>query len=156
MMQDFITLSCPSCGGKLQVTNDINRFACGHCGMEHIVKRGGGIVALIPVIENIKHIQVGVDKTASELAIIRLSEEILALERERVGISTFNNNGIAFRWIFFGLLVGVTSMFVTVPLFLIFGLYSFGYGFGGFVAIIIFLGGSIIGMKKKWKNLLQC
>ncbi|MFL7795121.1 MAG: hypothetical protein AB8I69_23480 [Anaerolineae bacterium] len=29
---DSITLTCPSCGGKLQVTNDIDRFACTHCG----------------------------------------------------------------------------------------------------------------------------
>ena len=41
-MADFVTLSCPSCGGKLEVTRDIERFACAHCGREHIVKRTGG------------------------------------------------------------------------------------------------------------------
>jgi predicted RNA-binding Zn-ribbon protein involved in translation (DUF1610 family) len=36
-MSDFVTLTCPNCGGKLQITPDINRFACTHCGNEHIV-----------------------------------------------------------------------------------------------------------------------
>ena len=37
---DIIALSCPSCGGKLQITSDIDRFACMHCGTESLVKRG--------------------------------------------------------------------------------------------------------------------
>lgn len=37
-MPDFVTLSCPTCGGQLQITKDIERFACGHCGNEHIVR----------------------------------------------------------------------------------------------------------------------
>jgi len=75
-MDNFITLTCPTCGGKLQITDDIERFACSHCGNEHIVKRGGGIVSLAPVTESLNQIKVGVDKTASELAIKRLKEEI--------------------------------------------------------------------------------
>jgi ribosomal protein S27E len=49
-MPDFITLSCPSCGHKLQITDDIDRFACAECGNEHIVIRSGGVVALKPVM----------------------------------------------------------------------------------------------------------
>jgi len=79
-MTDFVTLTCPSCGGKLQITNDIEQFVCGHCGNEHIVRRGGGIIALAPVIESIKKVQTGTDKTASELAIKRLKEELRILE----------------------------------------------------------------------------
>ena len=77
----FLTLSCPSCGGKLQIPNDIERFACGYCGKEHIVRRGGGIVTLSPVVEGLKRIQKGTDKTASELAIVRLSSEIPEIEK---------------------------------------------------------------------------
>jgi ribosomal protein S27AE len=51
-MVDFITLSCPSCGNKLQITSDIDRFACGACGNEYVVIRKGGIVALKPVHKN--------------------------------------------------------------------------------------------------------
>jgi ribosomal protein S27E len=82
-MADFVTLSCPSCGGKLQITKDVERFACAHCGREHIVKRSGGIVSLSPVVDELKKVGVGVDKTASELAIVRLKDEIAYLQRER-------------------------------------------------------------------------
>jgi predicted RNA-binding Zn-ribbon protein involved in translation (DUF1610 family) len=33
-MPDYITLTCPSCGGKLNITNDMQRFACSYCGKE--------------------------------------------------------------------------------------------------------------------------
>jgi len=74
-MPEFSTLSCPSCGAKLQIGNNIDRFACSYCGNEHIVERTGGIVTLSPVVEEIKHIHICVDKTASELALKRLTQE---------------------------------------------------------------------------------
>jgi hypothetical protein len=82
-MPDFVTLSCPSCGGKLNVTDDIQRFACGHCGREHVVTRAGGIVSLLPVVEALRRVEVGVDKAASELAINRLQREIDELRSRR-------------------------------------------------------------------------
>jgi len=81
-MEKFLTLTCPSCGGKLQITQDVDRFACSYCGVEHIVKRGGGIVSIAPVIESLKRVQEGTDKTASELAIVRLQKEIQSLLEE--------------------------------------------------------------------------
>jgi predicted RNA-binding Zn-ribbon protein involved in translation (DUF1610 family) len=80
MPSDFITLSCPTCGAKLEVTDDIERFACRYCGNEHMVRRSGGIVSLKAVTEGLKHVQVGVDKTAAELAIRRLKEEMSELQ----------------------------------------------------------------------------
>lgn len=80
-MSDFITLTCPSCGGKLQITKGVDRLACANCGNEHIVKREGGAIFLAPVIETLQNIQVGTDKTASELAIVRLKSEIAEIER---------------------------------------------------------------------------
>ncbi len=85
-MPDLVTLSCPSCGGKLNITNDIERFACGHCGREHVVKRAGGIVSLSPVVEALKKVEVGVDKTASELAINRLQREIDEQRSQRTAL----------------------------------------------------------------------
>lgn len=81
-MADFVTLTCPNCGGKLQITKDIDRFACGHCGNEHIVKRAGGVISLQPVVIGLQKVQMAVDKTASELAINRLKAEIHDVERE--------------------------------------------------------------------------
>lgn len=85
-MSNFVTLSCPSCGGKLQVTNDLERFACGYCGSEHIVRRSGGTVSLEPVLEKLDQLKSGVDRTASELAIQRLRNDINALRSVRASI----------------------------------------------------------------------
>lgn len=81
-MPDFVSLSCPSCGAKLQVTRDLERFACGFCGNELTVRRGGGIISLAPVVEGLERVatgvtrvQQGVDRTASELAIQRLRRD---------------------------------------------------------------------------------
>ncbi len=79
-MPELVTLTCPSCGAKLEIGEDIERFACSHCGNEHIVKRSGGIISLMPVLEQIKKVRIGVDKTASELAIKRLKEEIREIQ----------------------------------------------------------------------------
>jgi len=80
MPSDFITLSCPTCGAKLEVTDDLERFACRYCGNEHMVRRSGGVVSLKAVTEGLKHVQLGVDKTAAELAIRRLKEEMSELQ----------------------------------------------------------------------------
>ena len=81
-MASFVTLSCPSCGGQLQITEDVERFACAHCGREHIVKRGGGIVSLAPIAESLDRIQRGTDATAIELRIRRLRDEARDAESE--------------------------------------------------------------------------
>lgn len=60
----FVTLACPSCGGKLNVTNDVDRFACGYCGAEHIVRRGGGIVSLAPILGSLERIEANVARIA--------------------------------------------------------------------------------------------
>jgi predicted RNA-binding Zn-ribbon protein involved in translation (DUF1610 family) len=46
MTAHFITLSCASCGGTLEVYDDMERFACGYCGMEITVQRRGGTAVL--------------------------------------------------------------------------------------------------------------
>lgn len=85
-MAEFFTLSCPSCGAKLQIGNDVDKFACGYCGNEHVVKRSGGIISLAPVVEQLKDVKIGVDKTASELAVRRLRQEIDELKSKRNAI----------------------------------------------------------------------
>ena len=82
-MSDFVTLSCPSCGGKLKITSDIDRFACTYCGQEHIVNRGEGVIYLSPITDSVQKIETNTDKTASELAIVRLQKEISYWENKR-------------------------------------------------------------------------
>lgn len=78
-MAEIIRLTCPTCGGKLEVTEDIERFACSYCGNEHVVIRRGGVVSLKPVVEQLEQVKVGTDRTASELALVRLEKEITQL-----------------------------------------------------------------------------
>lgn len=81
-MPEFITLSCPSCGSKLQIGNSLKRFACGHCGNEYIVNHTGGTIFLSAVAEHLENIKIGVDKTASELAIHRLEKDLQTVSDE--------------------------------------------------------------------------
>ncbi len=37
-MSDFITLQCPSCGGKTQLAPDNRNYVCQYCGNEHAMK----------------------------------------------------------------------------------------------------------------------
>ena len=82
-MADFITMTCKSCGGKLQITPEIEDFACMYCGTEFKVKREGGIVALSPLVDEMKKVSVSTDKTASELAIARIRTDINTLFRDQ-------------------------------------------------------------------------
>ncbi len=79
-MGDFVTLTCPTCGGKLQITPDIDRFACTHCGNEHLVKRSEGVIAIQPLTESLTGLKRATDRTASELAIRRLTEDLNQLQ----------------------------------------------------------------------------
>lgn len=71
-----VTLKCPSCGSSLNVSSDIERFACGYCGTGQVVLRRGGTVSLKPVEEAISKVQVSTDRTAAELALVRLQREL--------------------------------------------------------------------------------
>ncbi|MCL4561888.1 MAG: hypothetical protein M1281_14925 [Chloroflexi bacterium] len=76
----FIPLTCPSCGGKLQITDDCDRFFCEYCGIEHLAKRSGGAISLIPVVRELKGIRTNTAQMASEMAIPRVEAEIRQLE----------------------------------------------------------------------------
>jgi predicted RNA-binding Zn-ribbon protein involved in translation (DUF1610 family) len=45
-MPDLISLICPSCGGRLQVSPKATSLTCQHCGNEHLVKHEAGGVTL--------------------------------------------------------------------------------------------------------------
>src|SRR5262245_13677072 len=79
-MPDFITLTCPTCGAKLKLTAQVDLLACASFGNEHMVHRGGGAIYLAPMAQDVKQIRLGVDKTAAELALVRLPKEIGELE----------------------------------------------------------------------------
>ncbi len=121
-MSDVFVLTCASCGGKLQITTEIDRFACAYCGTEQIVKRSGGTVSLVPVIAGIKRVQAGVDKTASELAIVRLIKEIDELTQQKANLEPFPKSAatgctwlifLGLAWAMSALSFGMTG-FITI------------------------------------------
>lgn len=52
----LVTLQCPTCGAKLQLGPEIDRFACMHCGNEHIVRRGSGYISIEPVMQELRQV----------------------------------------------------------------------------------------------------
>lgn len=68
-------LNCASCNSNLEVPSDIDKFNCSYCGTQQIVQRSGGIIALREVIDAVNRVQIGTDKTAAELALVRLQKE---------------------------------------------------------------------------------
>lgn len=88
MSEHFVNLNCANCGAKLDVYDDMERFACGFCGTEMIVQRRGGTVTIKAVTEAIQKVQIGTDKTAAELALARLSRNLVQLNEEVVALRT--------------------------------------------------------------------
>jgi hypothetical protein len=122
-------MTCPNCGGKLQITIDMDRFACGYCGTEHIVRRSGGTISLAPVVEGLKNVQKGVDKTASELAIVRLKEKIkeLSLDCDELKNKVDNEkNSLFFGFLLFGVGFIIAVLIPSIPWIIIFGALSIG------------------------------
>jgi ribosomal protein S27E len=111
MSDRFVSLKCETCGGKLSVYHDMERFACGYCGTEMVVQRRGGTVVLKAVTEAIKKVQVGTDKTAAELAIVRHEKELAALRKTQADLEQ-NQKGVA-GFVCGGLLIALG--FVLIP-----------------------------------------
>jgi len=76
-------LKCTSCGANLKVSGDVGQFACGYCGTGLIVEHQGGIVMIRPLVAAITRVHLGTDRTAAELALARLKEELKELGGKR-------------------------------------------------------------------------
>lgn len=76
-----VRLACVGCGANLDITSQMDRLACGHCGASQVVERSGGAIHLRGVAEAISRVQVGTDKTAAELALARLTKEYEAVQQ---------------------------------------------------------------------------
>lgn len=70
-----VPIKCSNCGSNLEITPEMDTFACGYCGASQVVRRQGGTISLRLISEGIKNIQSGTDKTASELALKRFAGE---------------------------------------------------------------------------------
>ena len=127
MSHHFIPLNCTNCGATLGVYDDMERFACGSCGTELLVQRRGGTVSLKSVTEAIKKVQVGTDKTAAELALVRLNDELRKVSEEASRLRTESERakgcsavfGVPFACVGIVLLGSASSQAVVVGIALI-------------------------------------
>lgn len=79
-------LSCPSCGEALKVPEDMDTLTCTRCGTQLTVERGKGYVSLKMLGEIKQQIEANTKaqaRAASELAIIRLNQELGLLGTEK-------------------------------------------------------------------------
>jgi hypothetical protein len=136
-MFDFITLSCPSCGAKLEITQDIDRFACANCGQEHLVNRSGGIISLSPIVKAINQVGIGVDKTAAELGMVRLQKEIAYLQAQQAEILNSHGEDVIMIFLVVGIGIGILMLLVNLCNIFAFSDNSFGMALGGIVTILI-------------------
>ena len=96
MEPKIISLKCANCGAKLEIDEKMDRFSCAYCGIEQYVERRGGTVSL-RLVDAIRKVQAGTDKTAAELALRRLDEELKQATKElakvKNDISTKKSSG---------------------------------------------------------------
>jgi hypothetical protein len=92
----LVTLSCPNCAGSLTVGPTQDLFACGFCGANVKVERSGGTISLSKITDAMARLQRGADKTAAELALPRLKEELRVAEGRLLAFRT-HADGLAGR-----------------------------------------------------------
>jgi hypothetical protein len=86
-MSAIVKLACVSCGAALEIGPDLDQLACGYCGTSQMVKRSGGAISLAPLVEGIRRVERGVDRTAAELAIKRLEGELGSIRRQEADLA---------------------------------------------------------------------
>lgn len=75
----IISLKCVQCGAGLEVKPEIDDFACGYCGVQQHVERGGGVVSLRRMEETLDDVKLGTNRAASEFALRRLHADLNAI-----------------------------------------------------------------------------
>jgi hypothetical protein len=101
MSVKLLTLKCPNCSASLEIFPDMDSFACGYCGSQQMVQRRGGTISLKLVTDAIEKVQHGTDRTASELAIQRLTKEIGVIVTQRQHLSaSYPDTGSAVLFIY--------------------------------------------------------
>lgn len=124
-MTVLINLTCPSCGGKLQIPSDIERFACGNCGTELIVQRSGGVVTLAMIECVFKTKAADVEKPGFEKIIEKVDDivsvkdsesELLKLKKE-IDLLTYKKNNLKGGFLFGPIVLGILTVYMFINIF---------------------------------------
>lgn len=79
-MSETIKISCPACGSTSSRKEGLSDFVCHYCGTQFRVEHKNGGISLSPIMESMQTLQTGMDRTATELTVKRLKEEIIVLK----------------------------------------------------------------------------
>lgn len=82
-MAEILSLKCPSCGAKVESRIDSERFDCSYCGVQFQIERKAGEISLTPLTQALKTAQSSMDRSSSEMAIVRIKKEIDELQAIR-------------------------------------------------------------------------
>ena len=96
-MADLITLTCPMCGGSLQITNDVDRFVCAHCGNAHVIDPGARVESLAAEVSMLRA-ETGIRRLHQELGILIEKRDQLRSTIDsyrKLAISLYRSAGIA-------------------------------------------------------------
>lgn len=85
----LLKLSCANCSAPLEVGDNLERFTCSYCGTAQIVERAGGVISTRKLETAINAVQRGTDRTAAELAMPRLNNELREAMAERAALVQF-------------------------------------------------------------------
>lgn len=89
MTYQAVRLLCPHCGATLSVSEAMGKsVACSYCGTSLAIQKSEGTVFLTELGDAISRVQAGTDRTAAELAVRRLSEDLARLETGRRQLTT--------------------------------------------------------------------
>jgi predicted RNA-binding Zn-ribbon protein involved in translation (DUF1610 family) len=123
----LFALLCPGCGANLKVSASLGTFACAYCGASIRLDRTESTVSLKLLADGLSAVQHGTDRTAAELAIRRLTDELKALERQKADVASAREVRLA-QWkrqmapfsrdksIWFAVVVAGSSFMVAVVL----------------------------------------
>ena len=75
---DKLILNCSQCGGRLEVTEDIELFKCEYCGMPYMVERSGGTVQIIELRQRLGALEEGVSALSEIDSIVAQREQLEA------------------------------------------------------------------------------
>lgn len=78
----ILSMNCASCSAPIEIKPEVSQFVCAYCGASQMVDRSGGAVTLNLVTDAIHQVQRGTDRTAAELALVRLRKKLATLQRE--------------------------------------------------------------------------
>lgn len=81
-MSETIKISCPACGSTSSRKEGLSDFVCHYCGTQFRVEHKNGGISLSPILETMQTLQTGMDRTAAELTVKRLKEEIFHLNNK--------------------------------------------------------------------------